>query len=500
MSEQVGPWGCKAENAMEKTHLPHIILLVMDTAGAKRCSVYGHTNCTTPGLERLAEEAMLYKHCFAPAPWTVPSHASLFSGLYASQHGCGVMNRDLPEAVHNLPDILHQMGYRTISISSNLLVSPQGFQQVYGMNQLFNSERFTEARKALEAFKKTTKSDLGRLQFLLKYCLENKYWTFPMANILDRIYRKNFGKIKERSQYATERSFFLAKRILKKYSNEQPLFIFMNVMETHWRYYPPKRYSSRLNISSTEHKEIRSLDYFDMYTKNIPENILHQLTGLYEQELLYVTDKIYQFYQFLKNADLEDRSMLIVTSDHGESLGEHGLWGHIFGVYNEVMHVPLLVKYPRRLGFQGEAEHIVQLHDIWATIMELLDSPLPTPESSRSLLSQERDLAFCEHFHDVGLRPIFRREPDFIPTNQMQPCRSVIGADLMKLIEWQDGRLECYDLTSDYGEQQNLIGSPAAAAQVKRLQEGIFQVLGPFPVQEASAPEGEIYAPANAIT
>ncbi len=485
---------------MKQTSLPHIILIVMDTAGAKRCSGYGGAPAVTPGLERLAQEAMLYKHCFAPAPWTIPSHASLFSGLYASEHGCGVMNRDLPETVHNLPDILSKMGYRTVSLTSNLLVSPQGFQRVYGMNQLFNSPKFVEARKAFDAFKKTSKSDLDRLQFLLTYCVKNKYYSFPLANILDRYYRKKFGRIKEKSQYATERTFLLAKRLIKKYNQDQPLFIFINVMETHWRYNPPPKYTASLNIPPSEVNDLLLLDNFDMYIKSIPEHLLRRLAGLYEQELRYVTDKIFDFYQFLGKAGLQDRSLFVVTSDHGESLGEHGLWGHIFGVYNEVMHIPLLIKYPRDLGMQGESMGIAQFHDLFATIMELVDSPLPAPEAAKSLLSQRRDFAYCEHFHDVGLRPLFRREPQFISTPRMQPCRAVIGADLMKLIEWQDGRRECYDLKQDYAEQHDLMGSAVAAAQVQGLQEALRLELGPFPNLKTPSIERETEALENLIT
>jgi arylsulfatase A-like enzyme len=485
---------------MQEHRLPHIILIVMDTAGAKRCSVYGHPRATTPGLERLAQEAMLYKYCFAPAPWTIPSHASLFSGLYASEHGCGVTNRDLPEAVHNLPDILSKMGYRTISLTSNLLVSQHGFEQVYGMNQLFNSHKFGEARKAFDAFKKQSQSELARLQFLITYCLKNKNYFFPFSNLLDRYYRKKFGKIKERSYYSTERTFFHAKQLLKKYGNDKPLFLFINLMETHWKYYPPKKYIKSLDIQKHELKKLLELDYFDMYIQNIPEKLSHKLAGLYEQELHYVSDKILDFFQFLETAGLKDRSLFIATSDHGESLGEHGLWGHTFGVFNEVIHIPLIIKYPRDLGIKGVSASIVQLHDVWATIMDMVDSPLPTPEASKSLLSERRDFAFCEHYQDVGLRAIFRREPHFTPTDRMQPCRCVIGADLMKLIEWQDGRLQCYDLKNDYGEKHDLMGSAAAAAQVSRLKDGLLQALGPFPSQAAWGSEREAPDSVNSMT
>ncbi|MDI6854591.1 MAG: sulfatase-like hydrolase/transferase [Deltaproteobacteria bacterium] len=465
---------------MKTSSLPHIILIVLDTAGAKRCSAYGYPRETTPGLSRLAEEATLYKYCFAPAPWTIPSHASLFSGLYPSQHGCNVYNREIPDSINKLPEFLRQMGYRSMSITSNLLVSPAGFEQVHGMNQLFNSPEFIKARKAIDDFKKKSKSDLKRLQFLLKYIIEHNFYTLPIMSLIDKYYRKYFGKIKIKSLYATERTFFLAKRLFKKYADDHPLFIFINCMETHWQYYPPAKYLKSVNIKKDNLRQLQELDYFDMYVNEIPEYLLEALARLYEQELMYATDKVWDFYRFLKNSAQQDRTLFIATSDHGESLGERGLWGHNFGVYNEVIHIPLVVKYPKDIGLQGESDRVVQLHDLWATIMEMIESPLPGLDSSKSLLSERRNFAFCENQYDIGVRAIRRRHRGFSPTGVMQACRCVIDADFMKLIEWQDGRLEYYDIKNDYDERHNLASSPDRAQVVGTLQAKLNDYLGPF--------------------
>lgn len=483
---------------MKTSSLPHIILIVLDTAGAKRCSTYGYPRQTTPGLSRLADEATLYKHCFAPAPWTIPSHASLFSGLYPSQHGCNVYSRHLPESIHSLPEILRRMGYRSISITSNLLVSQAGFEQVHGMNKLFNSQEFNEARKAVDAFKKKSKSDLERMLFLLNYTVKNKFYSLPLLSFFDKFYRKNFGQIKSRSRYATERTFFLAKRLFKKYAEDQPLFIFINCMETHWQYYPPAKYLKSVNVKKEDFKELQQLDYFDMYVKQIPDNLLETLAPLYEQELMYATDKVWDFYKFLKNSAQNDRTLFIATSDHGESLGERGLWGHNFGVYNEVIHIPLVVKYPRDIGLRGDSGRPVQLNDLWGTIMEMVESPLPGLDSSQSLLSEPRAYAFCENQHDVGVRAIRRRHRGFTPTDVMQACRCIIDADLMKLIEWQDGRLECFDIKNDYDERHNLADSPGQARTVGSLKEKLEDQLGPFTWEPD--PEGWGFQPEPDLT
>jgi len=125
---------------MASVRLPHIILVVMDTAAAKRCSVYGHTRPTTPGLERLAEEGVLYRYGFATSPWTIPSHLSLFSGLYPSEIGHESHANQVPEVFHTLPEILQQLGYHTVGISCNGLVGHQrGFDVYFDMDTPFFS-------------------------------------------------------------------------------------------------------------------------------------------------------------------------------------------------------------------------------------------------------------------------------------------------------------------------------------------------------------------------
>ena len=107
-----------------KKKLPNIILIVLDTVGAKHMSLYGYHRRTTPNLERIAEECTVYNCCFAPSCWTIPSHASMFTGLYPSQHGAHEGNYFIDENVQHLVKVLKNSGYRTFGISSNGLVSP----------------------------------------------------------------------------------------------------------------------------------------------------------------------------------------------------------------------------------------------------------------------------------------------------------------------------------------------------------------------------------------
>lgn len=466
--------------------LPNIIIIIMDAAGAKHCSVYGHHRDTTPGMRRIAEESVLYQHCFAPAPWTIPSHASLMSGLYSSEHGCDEKSIQLPGVFYTLGEVLQSVGYRTVAISCNGLVSlRRGFEVFYEMDTLVFSEQYHEGRMHMKALKKADDTGVDRFRNILNYMKENNYYSYPLANMFDRLYRKFFVNIFKKSYQATERSIKIVKRLLQKYKNKQPLFIFMNLMDTHWQYNPPKNYHNIVKVDKKEMQELMTFDPFYYYIQGISDHQKEKLTLLYEQELYFVDDRLFDLYRSLDEIGVKDQTLFAITSDHGEFLGEHDLWGHYFSLYNELVHIPLVVKYPAAVGLKGESANPVQLHDLYATIMDLAGVPIPAPESSQSLLSDPREYAFAEHLNpSLGIAACRRRAADFQVKPFMQPCRCIIDRDLYKLVEWADGRLELYDLKADYAEAQDLIARPEQQDRAGRLKQVMEEKLGAFEVDD----------------
>jgi len=466
---------------MTSKQLPHIILVVMDTAGARRCSAYGHVRQTTPGLERIAQEGVLYHSCFATAPWTIPSHLSLFSGLYPSELVIDAHSSQVPELFHTLPGVLAQLGYHTVGISCNGLVGHQrGFDVFYEMDTPFFSEGYHRDKLNTKFIKYATDRELGRLWYFLKYIFQNKRFLFPFQNVFERLYKKYCVDLYYKTSGATERSFQIAKYLINRYNGKKPLFLFLNLMETHWKYNPPLSYNNIITISAQERKELYRYDHQDFYIEALPSAMMDKIYLLYEQGLYFLDQKLLDFYCFLEARGIKDRTLFMVTSDHGEALGEHGLWGHMFGLYNEILQIPLVVKYPPDLADPGESRRLAQLHDLFATILEAVDAPLPLPESSRSLLSASREYAFAEHYQNIGLEAIRKKIPDYQPLPFMQPCRCVIDGEFFKLIEYADGRLELYDLTHDFEESRDLSGVSDLVPRVQALQRVMLNRLGPF--------------------
>jgi arylsulfatase A-like enzyme len=470
---------------MSSDSLPHIILIIMDSVAAKRCSAYGHHRDTTPGLCRIAEQGSLYKNCFAPSAWTIPSHASLFTGLYPAQHGCHNMDLEFPGNYYTLPEILRGLGYYTVGLSSNLVISRDGnfhwgFDEFHVMDTLFNCDRYYNLRKEIVSLKPSVKSDFAEVKLIIGQSWKNRYYTYPLKHLLDRLYRKYRGNIAEASYHATERSLKLAKKLLKG-AKDKPLFLFFNFMETHGKYNPPQGYDNIIKISKSEKYRALNIDPVEFYFEpRLYEHHFEILQLLYEQEIAYLDDRLWDLYNFLEKTGLKGNTLFIVTADHGESLGEHGIWGHIFGLYNELIHIPLIIRYPRQFGLEGEHRRLVQLHDLFATLLEISGAPVPVPESSRSLLGPPREYALAE-FPDVSISLMgFQRRGQVPHRPFMQPCRAIIDNSLGKLIQWADGRLELYDLPNDYAEAHNLISRPDWKAQAEHLQTRLGEILGPF--------------------
>jgi len=437
----------------------------MDTVGAKRCSLYGHPRETTPGLQRLAAEGVLYRHCFAPAAWTVPSHVSLFSGLNPGRHGCNTQDFHYPGNFYVLPEILQQAGYRTVAISSNYLISRScnfhyGFNEFYEMDLLFNSDSFYDMRRSIKDAADSYKSDLAEIIFITKSSFKNHYYSYPIRHLMDRIYRKLGGDLINKSSHATERSIRISKKVIKNY-REQPFFLFINFMEAHQKYNPPKKYNNILRTGQP-HDDISEL--------------------LYDQEIAYLDNRLLDLYTFLEKQGLKDQTLFIVTSDHGEAFGEHGFWGHIKSLHNEMTHIPLIVKYPASFGQKGETGKLVQLHDLFATLLEVVGAPVPVPESSWSLLGPGRDFALMENFDPSFAFPkLAQKRPQDPPP---VPSLGIIDAQLHKLIQWADGRMELYDLKQDYGETANLVDHPDYRAKVAELTTKLRE-LSPPPTEAA---------------
>ena len=475
---------------MHRQELPPIILLLLDSAGANRFSLYGHYRPTTPNLERMAAETAVYRHCFANAPWTIPSHVSLLTGLYPHEHGSNITFDGMPQSLVSLPEILQEQGYHTIGISNNMIIShrtgfDRGFDKFYETNSLFQDEDFLLARSRylLQKRQFNLTGEWNKLKFISKYAWENKYFYYPIKKVLNRLYFKYLGSIKNSTSFISKRTMWIFNKSIKRIKDiKAPFFFFINLMETHKPYsapYPYNRMFQKVDPRQRERLSHKKID--DVVFEEDPDlrRERAEFWGLcQDQEVAYIDGLIGRLREFLVQQQLWARVMLIITSDHGEALGEHGLFGHNFSVYNELMHIPLIIKYPKDYRITGDFHQLAQLHDLFATLCQVADSPRPVPFSSKSLLDDPRDFALTALLNNSqGLSFLERRFKEFKIYPCMLPGNGLISADLWKLIRWEDGTRELYDLNRDFYESSNLIQEPEHASRAASLNAKLDELL-----------------------
>src|SRR4030042_411788 len=394
--------------------LPNIILIVMDTAGAKHFSLYGYDRKTTPNIEKIAEKSLVYCRCFSPAHWTPPSHASLFTGLYPSQHGTYGSNILLDQNLYTLPEVLKNMGYKTYGITNNGLVSEvfgvaRGFDKFYEMWKLFNSYNsdyiLNEIRKG--------QNKKEKIKLVIKWLKDSKDISTFSRFILDKIYG-HFRKIIINATFATLRTCNLAQKIIREESsNLGPFFLFINFMQTHMKYNPPKKVRGRFVKQNKEFDKKHLMDHpLQYYENGWSDEYLIYLEGLYDEELLFLDNIIWNIYK-----QKDKNTIFIITSDHGEMFGEHGLVQHSFGLYNELTHVPLIIKFPE--GAPAFISDLVQTNDIFPTLLDVVSAPFPIPSSSKCIIASNKRKVAISQFIDPRPRlvTLLRDSPRFDVSN-----------------------------------------------------------------------------------
>jgi len=468
-----------------KSKLPNIVLIVMDTAGAKHMSLYGYNRPTTPSLERLAEDCSVYSRCFAPACWTIPSHGSMFTGLYPSQHGAHEGNFILSNNIQHIVPVLKMAGYRTYGISQNLLVSPPSglcrnfdyfkqFAKPLGFGRfdhLFNPGDQPAADGILSRITKvlTTKE---RIRAVLRYFWETRQ-IWQGVKDLSRVAQYQLKRFTAPSPYQKSSRYAdltvnLVKKILGEITatnSDQPFFLFINLIEAHEKYRPPLGWR---RFSHWHDKQLHRMH--SLYEPDFPQKSKLQgvYQNLYDDEILFLDHTIGRLWQVCQQHPGFDRTAFMITSDHGEHFGEKDLYGHILSLYNELVWVPLLVKFPAGTVDKGVKDRLVSLTDLYATMLDLGNAPFPAPQSSISLANgTPRKLAISQmvspaKFWNTQLKA--KQAGAQLGGQEFSvPTVAIMTAAGKKILERQDGSLEVYDLLQDMSEANNLAGDLAAA-------------------------------------
>ncbi|WP_302081853.1 sulfatase [Salinibaculum rarum] len=448
---------------MATSNGPNVLFVVLDTVRKDRLSVYDYERPTTPTLDSFAEEARVYEHAVAPAPWTLPVHASLFTGRYPSDHNATQETPYLEDAT-TLAESLSAAGYATSCYSSNAWITPythltDGFDDQDNFFKVMPGD--TLSGPLARIWK--TMNDNDRLRSLADRLVE-------LGNTVHEHLAAGGGEDSKTPAVIDQTQSFID-------DSDAPFFSFINLMDAHLPYHPPEEYVEQFapGVDSTE--VCQNSKAYNCGARDIDDEEWEDIRGLYDAEIRHMDDQLGRLFGWLKAEGLWEETMVVVCADHGELHGEHDLYGHEFNIYDPLVNVPLLVKHPEIEP--GRDDGIVELLDLYHTILDTTGvegrgKPLDT---DRSLLSDSyRDIDLGEYGFVEYHRPV-------VELNQLESKASEAGITLdadsrfysrMRAARRPDAKYirneriddEAYRLDSDPGETDNIAadGDEAIAA------------------------------------
>lgn len=367
--------GIRPISRSDKAARPNVVILLLDSLRADHLSAYGNPLPTSPTIDRLAREGVLFHNCYAASTWTVPTHASLFTGLYPSTHGGYSLFSVMKPSLPTLSQILAAEGYRTGSFFDNALLG-----SAYGLSKGF--------------------------QTALSVDNENKV-SLMLRRIWDHVrgHRSASGNILRAS----------AKWINRARREKRPFFLFVNFLDTHLPYRPQKPYIDQFLRSLPAENANKKL--VNEFTSNMTVSrkkaaaLFPQMTAadwrrlacFYDSNIRVIDDQIGLFLKRLQSLGVMENTLVIITADHGDSMGEEGVGGHSSeSVQRSVLRIPLIFWLPGRLPAEMILRPVSQT-DIFPTILKLAGLPeliprqiqgvdlFAPPQPDREILSESWD-------------------------------------------------------------------------------------------------------------
>lgn len=469
---------------------PDIVFLVLDTQRSDRLSCYGYGQPTSPHLDALAANSTLFSRAVAPAQWTVPSHASMFTGLYPSGHGVLQSYSVLPQDIPTLAERLSASGYYTAGFCNNPLVGVinnglrRGFTSFLNYSGLLTSRPNQAGRsprlldRYRQAFKRLVAGALNQVQD--SFARSDLLLAFSFTPLMVPLWQTALS-----FKGNTPKSLDDAARLLvdrQGLEDDQPIFTFINLMGTHMPYHPPRSYVERFAPHVLQDRAARHyLRRFngDIYGWLAPlagelgEQQKLTLDGMYDAEVAHQDSQVGAFLQQLRQGGALENTLVIVCSDHGEHLGEKHFIGHSISLYNELVQVPLIIHDSTGAFPVGTTRgDVVSTRCLFHTV--LAAAGVATAVEASLSLAQGSDGGNHRVYAEATppqnvLNLLNRRQPELVLSHACDQPRRAVWLGNHKLIETGGERLELYDVHTDPREDLNL--SDIFPENVEVLQE-----------------------------
>ena len=405
---------------------PNVLLIILDTVRARSLSLYGRERATSPRLDSFAERGLVFERAIAPSPWTLPSHASIFTGRYP--HRLSVDWEKPLDAEHEtLAEALSRAGYATGGFAGNLFYA----SRVHGLSRGF--EHYDDHPVSPGQIALSTA--LGR------------------AAARSSLLRRVFGHedLLNRKSAADITGAFLR---WVDVQSDQPFFAFLNLFDAHEPYLPPAPFDTLFGPTGPRSLErqggLRRDDRASRGRKweTTPEQASLDLAA-YEASITSIDAELGRLFRELEARALLEGTLVIVTADHGEQQGEHGLYGHLNSLYEPLLRVPLVIVGP---GVpRGRTDRVTSLTDIAATVLDLtgVEAQIPGIPIAGNWMDQNDSVPALSSLR-TGL--VLQ---EWYPVGRGQEMYSLWSGDHHYICNG-DGSDELYDTRRDPEEERSL--------------------------------------------
>jgi arylsulfatase A-like enzyme len=398
--------GCAPERRADAP--PNVVLLVLDTVRADHLGCYGYARPTSPAIDAFAASATRYTRSLSSAPWTVPTHASLFTGKAPVAHGAHTIRIE----ERGKPDV-----------------------RPLGLDELTLAEVFAEEGYETAAFAANT-GFLAR-QWQLDQGFQTYHLERSRADVLNR---KVFEWLDQRGS--------------------EPFFLFVNYIDAHRPYDArPRRGFLDPPASQDPHLLDRLAEAVMPGTGPIPERLAAQVIDQYDTAIANLDEQVGVLLRHLEERGLAEHTVVVITSDHGEYFGEHHLVEHSKDIYESAIRIPLLIRAPGQRAAAIDNTPVIS-YDFPRLLLALF--PAGFQAKWRSAFPEEPGR------HPVVAESYYARQLDvFHPVWgwRFRRIRRALVEWPYKLIHSSDGQHELYDIVADPAEAQNLIDEQQEIAQ-----------------------------------
>lgn len=382
----------------------NVIIVLMDAAGAKHFTTYGYQRETTPNIEKLSQEGVQFDHAYCQAVYTLASTTTMMTGLDPFRHQLYERQNKLPDSIETLAERFGKNGYTTATFVANGNVSPnfgntQGFQVV---REVHNEPGYTG-------------------------------WGADLTNRFTEW--------------------------LQNQNRDKNFFVYLHYREPHGPFNPPKEFKHQFTDPNYDRFKEASDDMRRKLQTGEVTPIQADydfITAAYDENLRYGDYEVGRLMQKLKDMKLYDRTIVIVTADHGEAFWEHGFQGHNSQLYEESVHIPLIIKFTSESNLHGK--HVktpVRTIDLYPSLVDLLE-----------LSNKDMDVdgtSFLPYL--IAEKP--EQVPIFCQTLSQQ-AYSYTEGNFKYIFQRLTGQEELYDLKNDPQEKNNVITThPVEAAYLR---------------------------------